>query len=131
VNVASTIYHGAKNLLEWHEDGFEPVPADVSQARADICSGRLNGHPCSFNQNPTFKLPDFVADIVMAQFEKKNGFKATVKGEENINVCMVCKCLLKLKVWEPMDLILNHTTEEQLQDFKNKAPWCWINQTPA
>jgi len=117
------IPNGIRNLAEWHENGFKPVDNSVAQNRSDICTGRISGNRCPKNKNPAFRLPDAVAEIVKSQMEKKHGIKAVVQGEENLRICMACKCILSLKVHEPIELILSHTDSDTMKKFPY---FCWI-----
>ncbi len=138
----SNIKSGARTLLDWSDDGFAAVPAALSQARADICTGRISGHPCPHNINSTIKIPDTVAGLVQAQIEKKNGMKLTVEGEADLHICKLCLCILPLKVHVPLPTILAQMTPDLIEKFKKYAdgkihdlesdeelfyPNCWIN----
>lgn len=128
LNILKAIANGTQTLLDWHDEGFAPIEQSAAQDRADICTGRLDGSPCPSNQNRTFSIAATVAGVVHRQIEVKNGMKLSVMGEENLHICMVCRCLLPLKVWTPMDLIMAHTDAVMLNEF-NKFPKCWINKT--
>ena len=125
--------NGAATLKDWSDDGFAAVASDEAQNRSDICTGRLSGNPCPFNTNPDIKLPDSLADIIKGQLEKKNGMKLVVEGEQDLNICTVCACFLKLKVWTPMETILGRMTPDTIEKFATQYPPCWMNkpQTPA
>lgn len=47
---------GAEILADWLGDGGEPVSSDKSQARADICTGRLTTKPCVYNLQGQFPI---------------------------------------------------------------------------
>lgn len=134
VNELSAIKNGAKTLLDWGEAGFVPVEQSVAQARSDVCAKSFDGNPCPHNQKKLIDFTSPAAAAIKSHIESKNQMKLSVDGEQNLNVCMICRCWLPLKVWTPMETLLACTPEKVLNDFKEKYPPCWMiteTKTPA
>lgn len=127
---------GRDVLNSWVGDGLFPVPADLAQRRADICTGRIGGSPCPFNKEGAgFEaITTPIANAIRKQMEKKHEMKAVVVGEEKLFTCDQCWCNLPLKVWTPLKTILDRTPAPMLGKFASDAPHCWLVQeqkTPA
>lgn len=134
MNELSAIKNGANTLLDWGEKGFVPVEHSVAQARSDVCSKSHKNKRCPYNEKKTIDFTSPAAAAIKSHIESKNAMKLSVDGEENLKVCMICRCWLPLKVWTPMETLLACTPVEVLNDFKVKWPKCWMiteNQTPA
>jgi uncharacterized protein (UPF0218 family) len=124
---------GSAILKDWLGDGGIPVPKEQSQARADICSGRLTANPCPFNV-AGFAPIEAVAEAIKQQTEEKNKLNLRVEGEENLKSCDLCWCPLPLKVHVPMSYIVSKTPAKMLAKFRQAQPACWMNtenQNPA
>jgi hypothetical protein len=125
----------AKTLLDWGEDGFKPVAQEVAQARSDVCMGRISGNPCPFNQDKKIDLNSPVASVILSHIESKNQMRLTVEGEDKLNICMICNCVLKLKVFVPLDTLTGRMDAATISKFQTEYPPCWMNkpatQTPA
>lgn len=77
---------------------------------------------CPMRSDDTSLLKETVASAVRAQIELKNKENLRVDGEKSLGVCSACKCVLRLKVWCPMQTIKANTDEET---FKSLHPDCW------
>lgn len=128
---------GAQILVDWVGDGLTPVSKSLAQDRADVCTGRLNSKPCPHNTHQGIaNLTGPIADFIKKQLQKKSELRLSVEGEEKLETCGICICQNNLKIWTPLDVILDRTSEQVLADFRQKADWCWIlkekqTQTPA
>lgn len=114
-----------KVLAEWLGEGLHPDPK--AQARADVCSGRLSGHKCPHNYLGGWIVPEKIANTVKAWIEAKEHLDLSLEKEEELGHCEICQCRLNLKVFVPLPTILKHTPAPTLSDFRDKAPWCWLN----
>ena len=97
----------------WVGAGGHPVPKHHAQFRADICV------QCPMNkEKPIYEmLAAPVALLAKRQIALKNKMNLRVDGEKSLHVCDACDCILKLKVWVPIEFIdANH-------EFH---PSCWI-----
>jgi len=115
------LWNGEEIIREWWGDGGSPSP--LAQDRADVCTGRINGKPCSYNYVGGWSTPKEIAAIIRRQFEVKNSLKLRVTGEESLGHCECCNCVLSLKVHVPRETIMNHTNEKEYAKF---PPHCWL-----
>jgi hypothetical protein len=102
----------------WLGDGGKPVDQGIARARANICFKC----PMNAEKGITQLLMESAASVVHRQIEVKNGLHLHVQGEENLNLCSACFCVLSLKVWVPDKHILDNTDLEPLH------PDCWIRK---
>jgi hypothetical protein len=121
---------GRAILNAWVGEGLLPVDTALAQARADICTGRIGGNPCRWNEKGAGleAVTKPIAQAIKAQMEKKHEMKAVVVGEENLFTCSGCWCDLNLKPWTPLKTILDRTPKAMLDKFASEVPHCWIIQ---
>lgn len=140
VGSLSMLANGASVLLDWVGDGMVPVPHDQAQQRADVClSSGPEGTKCKFNEtiSPFSHITAPLAEAVHAQLKKKEEMSVAVDGEDRLNDCAICGCVLKLKVHVPLQHIVSGTPDRMFDKFREQAPHCWIvrelnqTQTPA
>lgn len=62
-----------------------------------------------------------IADHVKQQIELKNSMQMRVDGEKSLGICDACGCVLRLKVWVPIQHIKDNT-----EDDTEFADGCWI-----
>lgn len=120
---------GARILNDWLGDGLKPVTPELAQARADVCTGRISGHPCPYNQPSSGiigMVTSTVAGKIKEQMESKNAMSVTVAGEDKLKTCAICWCHLPLKVHTPMSTIVDRTPDAMFSEFQRKQPACWM-----
>ncbi len=117
-------FNGASALLEGF--GKEPPSQEVAQARSDVCTGRLTGHPCKANYLGGWAISSEIARVIHAQRQKKLQLHLEVQGESTLGTCKVCRCPLALKVWYDAETIRSHTTDDKFDQLKETNPQCWI-----
>lgn len=112
---------GSKILTDWLGSGGTPVPDDKAQARANVCIGCKE-----FNREGHFfaKLTGAIARAILEQRREKNRLGRKVVGEEELHTCTVCDCHLPLKVWVPLETILDRTHPDIQKEF---PAYCWIH----
>lgn len=115
---------GKKVLSRWLGEGLKPVEPGLAQSRADVCTGRISGTPCPFNQDG-FQLVAYAADALRRVSEEKNKLSLKVEGEENLKTCAQCFCHMSTKVWVPIETIIGETPSAMQQKIKREAPHCW------
>ncbi len=107
---------GAKILNDWLGEGADPVPQEVSNARAAVCV------TCPENVEP--KWWDRVTGDLAAWMRKtlaiKNDIGYSAAREDDLHMCKKCGCCLPLKVHVPIEHIKAHTT-----DFSEYPDFCW------
>lgn len=107
---------------KWLGAGGKPVPREHAQSRADICL------QCPWRDDSGdiySKLAGNVASIVRRQVELKSMMKLEVDREDELNICGICWCVLKLKVHVPIEFIQQITDEETKNQFPS---YCWIKR---
>ena len=125
--IGRKLYGGAQIMRDWLGDGLRTVEKKVAQNRADVCTGRLSGKRCAYNTRQGIsELTGPIADFIKAQIQRKTELHLSVENETDLETCSICLCVLRLKIWTPLDIILARTPERGLAEFKKKAPWCWL-----
>jgi hypothetical protein len=106
---------GAETLQDWLGHHGIPVHRTLAQTRADVCL------KCPNNQQG-YQLTDSVAGVIHHTVEIKNHLQLRVRGEKSLHTCSSCQCVLRLKVWVPIEFISRHTTEEETSQLPE---FCW------
>jgi hypothetical protein len=117
---------GAKSLGGWLGEGGKPVPQELSEARASqcaVCPQNDRGDWTRFFTEPA-------SAIIRRQIEAKNDLRIKTQRDSELQICGVCGCPLKLKVHTPIGHVRKHTTEQELQKFREKKPDCWVLTEP-
>jgi hypothetical protein len=110
---------GARNLREWWLSKHRAVTPETAASRAAIC---IN---CPLNQDEELfsDLTAAAAGAVKRAFERKFALKLHLPNEDKLKICESCGCELKLKIWEPLELINDQMTDTQKTALH---PDCWI-----
>ena len=110
---------GVAVLVDWLGNGAKPVEQALADSRAAICSG------CPRNDGGDFisYFTKPIADTIRTQLEIRGDLQLRTPHDDKLTVCSACSCPLKLKIWAPLDHILNHTSAEVRV---NLDPQCWI-----
>lgn len=123
--------NGAALLADWLGAGAQPVHRQLAEVRAFACSSGDTGNPdgsrCRFNVAPRWweTVKGQIADTIRSEMEIKFHLQLKVSREEGINMCKLCGCCLRLKVWAPIEHIAAHTSPE----LRDKLPkWCWMKK---
>jgi len=117
--------NGALLLADWLGDGGAPVEPFKAEFRAQHCLSGDNGKPCPHNREPGWwdrHTKDPVAQWMRKQLELKNRMSLRLSGENELGICDVCGCCLKLLVWSPIERIREHTDAKEIEKLPN---WCW------
>jgi hypothetical protein len=119
--VGANLKTGKDILFDWEESGKPPVSQELANQRAATCVAcPLNGQG---GLSRYFTVP--AAALIKARFEKLHEMKMQTPSDNQLGVCDACTCPLKLKVWTPLEFILEHMTDEQKSKL-DKA--CWITK---
>jgi len=106
--------------------GSKAIPLAESQARADVCTGRLSGKPCPRHvQSWDFNGP--TRQVIRIEMEKRTNAGRKLQDEDAVKVCSVCGCWLPLKVDVPFVTIWKHTSDAMFDQFPKDSP-CWITK---
>jgi hypothetical protein len=110
---------GAVVIRDWLGEGGNPVPQTLAESRAAICVN------CPENRQPNWWdiHKDKIALAIRKMLAFKNDCEMRVNSEYKIQMCRVCGCCLRLKVWTPITHIRDNVPQEAL----DKAPdYCWM-----
>lgn len=111
-------------LLDWVGSGGVPVASEAAERRASICA------TCPRNDGGDWKayFTEPIAAKIKQQLEIKHDLQLKTSHDDRLTVCSACDCPLQLKVWTPLEHILEHTSEEVKERLD---PRCWILQEAA
>lgn len=120
--VVKALAGGGMILSDWLGEGGVPVPVQQAQARANVCLS------CPHNTKGGFLVSKITKPIAMAihsQLKLKHDMALKLEGEENLQTCNICICNLRLKPWVPTKHLMEHTSEEVLNEFPEE---CWVKK---
>jgi hypothetical protein len=103
----------------WFGTGLQPIVQASADGRAKICS------TCPQNQ-PEDWLARFAAPVIAVvkqQLEAKADMELRTPYDDTLKQCKACDCVLTLKVWTPIDHILETMTEEKFARLDER---CWV-----
>jgi hypothetical protein len=110
---------GAALLLDWERNGQPPVDHATAECRAVICSTC----PQNGKGDLTRWFTGPASELIRSQLGRLHGLNLSTSIDEQLGICDVCLCPLKLKIWAPLELIKSHIPE----DVKAQLPaHCWI-----
>lgn len=119
VAAVKAISVGAENVVDWIDSGVPPVSPELSLKRAEICV------ECPKNEmgalSRFFTIP--AAALIKLRLEKFHARKLTTPLDDKLGTCSACLCRNQLKVHEPIDLVMKHTTPEIKEALD---PSCWV-----
>ena len=107
---------GTAVVLDWLASGGQPVEQELANRRAATCVA------CPKNvQGSWYTVAP--ATIIKDALEARKDLKLATPHDAQLKSCDVCRCLLPLKVWCPLDHILKRTKPEIMAEFPAA---CWI-----
>jgi hypothetical protein len=110
---------GAEILVHWLASREEAVPQEQANQRASICAA------CPFNNkgdlSEFFTVP--VSNAIRKALKVREGWNLKTPFDDTLEVCQVCLCPLKLKVFCPAKFILDKMPEEVFNELHEK---CWL-----
>lgn len=103
---------------DWFGEGRRPASSELAEVRAATC------RRCIWHDTETDAslLSDFVTDNMRRLIAYKTHLKLQVADEESLNICGVCKCLLRSLIWTPIDSLVAGKGRDELLKL---PPWCW------
>lgn len=118
VSAVKMAANAGANAVEWIKNG-QAVPPDLSTRRAFVCSGC----PCNDMElaGRWYMVP--VSEAVRTALEQRADLKLSTPYDDKLGSCSACHCPMPVKVHEPLDLILKHTSEEVKAKLDKR---CWI-----
>lgn len=112
---------GAKIISSWLGEGGNPVARDEAERRAAICA------TCPKNDRGdwTRYFTQPASDLIRKQLGMAKDLNLMTSKHAELEICSVCACPLKLKVWTPLVHILKHINEATKAELD---PRCWITK---
>lgn len=121
VGKAAKALAGIGLVKDWLGDGLQPVDRALANTRASVCA------QCEFNREPTGvqKMYEIAADGITALINTREEMKLSTEFDAVLKTCQVCDCVLKLKVFAPIE----HVNKRMTPQIYN-ALWkdCWIRK---
>lgn len=112
--------------LDWIQAGGDPVATDLANKRAATCVA------CPKNVTGAWYIeaPAELLKAAIKGWQKLKGstFNFETNQGDKLKSCDVCKCLMRLKVFCPLDIILSKSKPEVLAEL---PPNCWIARKDA
>lgn len=113
------IWAGVRTLNDWLDSGEPPAPQELAEARATVCAACPKNGKGDFTR--WFTQP--ASEAIRRQVSKVHERKLVTTAE--VNVCEVCLCPMKVKVFTPLQFIKSHLTDAVLRELE-QVPGCWI-----
>lgn len=110
---------GIRLVVDWLGNGLLPVPKAEAESRAAICV------TCPQNQTGDLwqRLDAKAADGLKRLISIKADMTLSTTQDARLKTCLACDCHLPLKVFAPMEHILENTSPEVMAQLD---PRCWI-----
>jgi len=115
------VARGAGLLLDWITDGAEPVSSELANARAAVCVKCPKNSPESLGSFFT----KAASELIRKEIEQRKVLDMTTPYDEQLGLCKVCLCPMKLKVHTPISYIREHMPKEQVEELHVD---CWIRK---
>lgn len=117
---AAALAVGAKSLSDWIFSGSDPVAPVLAESRALVCTKCPLNTPGDIGN----MFERAMADTIRKSIELAKEQKLTTKYDKQLGVCSACMCPMKLKVWTPLNHIVDNMNPEAQQALD---PHCWLN----
>lgn len=107
---------GTSVVLDWLTSGGAPVAQELANKRAATCVA------CPKNVEGSWYTVA-PAELIRSTLSARSDLKLATPSDASLKSCDVCKCLMRLKVWTPLEFILAKTKPEIMGEFPTN---CWI-----
>jgi hypothetical protein len=107
---------GTAVVLDWLTSGGAPVAQELANKRAAICVA------CPKNVDGSW-YTTAPAELIKSTLEARKDLTLATPSDAALKSCDICRCLLALKVWCPLEHIVAKTRPEIMAEF---PPACWI-----
>jgi hypothetical protein len=112
---------GTAVILDWIQSGGDPVAQELADQRAATCVAcPQNVQGAWYTVAPAELLRSAIKGW---QQLRNNPFPFETKQGDALKSCAVCKCLMRLKTFVPLEHIVSHTPPEIMGKFPAN---CWI-----
>lgn len=114
------VKRGTATLFDWFLHGKKKVAKPLAEERARVCSSCFaNKEPEGCTPCASGALREIADKIVGGDSTAHDGF---------LKSCAFCSCVLRAKVWLPVDVLRRHTAADQ---FERLPEYCWIKKEPT
>jgi hypothetical protein len=107
---------GTSVVLDWLLSGGAPVEQELAEKRASVCV------QCPRNVAGSWYTVA-PAELIRSTLSERSDLKLETPYDDKLQSCDVCKCLMRLKVWTPLQFILDRTHPTIMAEFPKH---CWI-----
>ena len=106
-------------LIDWLGSGGKPVSQALADERGAVCE------ICVENKEGKWweTAKDAIAEAIKRTLAFKNEHGYKVSMEENLNICRICGCCTRLKIWVPKE-----TIDQRIKDVSPFPENCWIRR---
>lgn len=119
LSAVKNVAAGAKTLASWIGSGANPVTREMAERRASVCV------KCPLNEPGD--LSNFftraTSELIRMQIQTAQDLDLTTPHDSKLGVCSACDCPMRLKIFVPLDKILDHMLPEAKSALDSK---CWI-----
>ena len=105
---------GTGVVLDWLTSGGPAVAQDIAEKRAAICVA------CPKNIEGSWYTVA-PANLIKSTLEARKDLRLETRSDGLLKSCDVCKCLMRLKVWVPLEYIVKNTKAEIMAEFPPTA----------
>lgn len=112
-----------RSLEEWLGAGAKPVAGELANSRAAVCKDCEKG-----NQKHGWReLLTVPASAQLRRYiEGKHHLKLATPFDSELGSCTACKCVLELKVWQPIEFVKDNTDPAVFEKHREANPNCWV-----
>lgn len=110
---------GIAVLLDWLGTGAKTVPQEQADRRAGVCVTCAKNIPGDWESYFT----TMAAEKIRKQLEVRKEMAIRTAPDDRLSICEACRCVLKLKVWVPIETAARKLTPEMRAELD---PKCWI-----
>ena len=107
---------GTAVVIDWLASGGAAVAQELADKRAAVCA------MCPQNVEGAWYTVA-PAELIKKTLEARADLKLETSHDAVLKSCGICKCLMRLKVWTPLEFILSKTKPEVMAEFPGH---CWI-----
>lgn len=110
---------GVGVLLDWLGSGGKTVLKEEAERRASVCAVC----PKNVQGGIDSVFTRVAADKIKRQLELRSEMELSTTKDNALNICEACLCVLKCKVWVPIE----HVEKKLTDDMRSQLdPSCWI-----
>ena len=117
---------GRVMLLDWETAGYPQVPQELAEQRATVCVSCPKNGRGDFTR--WFTIP--AAERIHKQIERLKDVKLATSKDDQLGVCEVCLCPLRLKMHTPIEFVGKYLSAELRAELAavqtGLGTSCWV-----